>query len=230
MYVPMLVNDFLKRAVVCENGTRLTYREFEARANQLANALRELGVGKGDRVAYLSPNTHHMLEAFYRVTKIGATMVPLNTRLIASDYAYIIDHSGAKVLCGDVELAGLIEPMRDELKTVEHFVLPPDLQTSERSGWISYEPILAAQTGEVRNLPEIDENDIATILYTSGTTGKPKGVMTTHRNLYSNAVNSMLHLRMNDRDVMLDTLPLFHVNGWGNPFSITAMGGTSPQN
>ncbi len=235
MYVPMLVNDFLQRAVslygnktaiVCEDGTRLTYREFAVRANKLANALRGLGVGKGDRVAYLSPNTHHMLEAFYGVTKIGAIMVPLNTRLIGSDYSYILNHSGAKVLCADAELAGLVEPMRDELKTVEHFVLLPDLQTPERNGWIAYEPLLAAQTDELSDLPEMDESDIATILYTSGTTGKPKGVMTTHRNLYGNAVNSMLHLRMNDRDVILHTLPLFHVNGWGNPFSITAMGGT----
>lgn len=235
MIVPLLVNQFLQRAVslygkktaiVCEDGTRLTYRDWQNRVNQWSNALRQLGVKKGDRVAYLAPNSHPMLEASYAVTQIGAIMVPLNTRLVGDDYAYILNHSGSKVLCADADLVEPIEKVRRELKTVEHFVLLPSPSATSRPGWLSYDNLLKEQPTAIDNLPSMDENDVATLLYTSGTTGKPKGVMATHRNLYMNAIHSILHLRMTDRDVLLHTLPLFHVNGWGAPFSLTGVGGT----
>lgn len=230
----LFIPDFLKRAVtyysekiaVIENETRLTYRQFQERVNRLSNLLISMGVQKGDRVAYLAPNTLQMLEGFYGVMQIGAIMVPFNTRLIPSDYAYMINHSGAKVVMVDAELAHLVEPVKDELVQVEHFVLLPFGKEEKREGWGTYESLLADASPEIPPIPSMNELDIATILYTSGTTGRPKGVIHSHRSLYFNAVNTIIHLRVSDNDTLLHTLPLFHVNGWGMPFSFIGMGAT----
>ncbi|WP_353947605.1 long-chain-fatty-acid--CoA ligase [Sporolactobacillus sp. Y61] len=230
----LFVPDFLRRAVklfpdktaVVDQDIRLTYRQFEERVNQLSHLLIDLGVKKGDRVAYLAPNTLQMLEGMFGVNQIGAITVPLNTRLIPSAYAYIINHSGAKVLMVDAELAPLIEPVKNKLKQVEYFILLPSPDQKDRTGWISYEEKLEKYPADLPPVPEMSEMDLATILYTSGTTGLPKGVMHSHRSMYFNALNGCIHVRTTDRDVLLHTLPLFHVNGWGTPFVLTAGGGT----
>lgn len=230
----LFIPDLLKRAVtyypdkiaVIDHDTRLTYTQFQERVNRLSNLLASMGVQKGDRVAYLAPNTLQMLEGFYGVMQIGAIMVPFNTRLIPSDYAYMINHSEASVVMVDAELAHLIEPVKGELPGVKRFVLLPDGNETEREGWESYEALLADSSPEKPVIPVMNELDIATILYTSGTTGRPKGVMHSHRSLYFNALNTIIHLRATDKDTLLHTLPLFHVNGWGTPFSFTAMGAT----
>ncbi|MEW9673704.1 long-chain-fatty-acid--CoA ligase [Ammoniphilus sp. 3BR4] len=230
----LFIPDLLKRAVtnypekiaVIEDDTRLTYKQFQERVNRLSNLLISMGVQKGDRVAYLAPNTLQMLEGFYGVMQIGAIMVPFNTRLIPSDYAYMINHSGAKVVMADAELAHLIEAVKDELPDVKRFVLLPYEKETEREGWEAYDSLLASAFPAIPDIPVMNELDIATILYTSGTTGRPKGVMHSHRSLYFNALNTIIHLRVSDRDTLLHTLPLFHVNGWGTPFSFTGMGAT----
>ncbi|RYM06071.1 long-chain-fatty-acid--CoA ligase [Sporolactobacillus sp. THM7-7] len=230
----LFVPDFLKRAVkyyphqtaVVDGDVRLTYRQFSERVNRLSHMLMEMGVKKGERVAYLAPNTLPMLEGMFGVTQIGAVTVPLNTRLIPSAYAYIINHSGSKVLMVDAELVPLIEPIKQELIHVEHFVLLPSPDEKERKGWIHYEERLARCSEAPPSVPEMDEMDLATILYTSGTTGLPKGAMHSHRSMYFNAINGCIHVRVTDGDVLLHTLPLFHVNGWGTPFVLTATGGT----
>lgn len=230
----MFIPDFLKRAVtyypdktaVVDGDIRLTYRQLGERVNRLSNMLIDLGIKKGDRVAYLAPNTLQKLEGMFGVTRVGAVTVPLNTRLIPSAYAYIINHSGAKVLMVDAELAPLVEPVRKELVNVDRFILLPSPVQKEREGWISYETLLEDYSAETPPTPEIDEMDLASILYTSGTTGLPKGAMHSHRSLYFNAINGLIHVRVTDSDVLLHILPLFHVNGWGTPFVITAMGGT----
>lgn len=233
MHVPMLINDFLKRAVylypqkvaVIEGEKRITYKELQERVNRLANTLRSLGVNKGDRVAYLSPNTLAMFEGFYAVMQIGAIMVPLNTRLIPDDYNYIVNHCGAKVFCVDADLNHLINPIRDQLDKVEHFILLPNEKRATEEGWLTYDALLE-EASPAYYAAEMEETDSATILYTSGTTGRPKGVIQSHRSLYFNALNTIIHLRATDQDVLLHTLPMFHVNGWGTPFSFTGMGAT----
>lgn len=233
MHVPMLINDFLKRAVylypqkvaVIEGDKRITYRELQFRVNRLANALIGLGVKKGDRVAYLSPNTLAMFEGFYAVMQIGAIMVPLNTRLIPDDYEYIINHCGANVICVDADLNHQINPVKEKLVHVEHFILLPNETRDVEEGWVSYEELLK-ESSVIHVEEQLEEEDPATILYTSGTTGRPKGVIQSHRGLYFNALNTIIHLRVNDKDVLLHTLPMFHVNGWGTPFSFTGMGAT----
>ncbi|MBP3041725.1 long-chain-fatty-acid--CoA ligase [Bacillaceae bacterium Marseille-Q3522] len=234
MHIPLFIPDLLKRAVtyypdkiaVIENEKRLTYTQFQARVNQLSNLLLKLGVKKGDRVAYLAPNTLQMLEGFFGVMQIGAIMIPFNTRLIASDYRYMLNHSEAKVFLVDSELTGQVEPVMQELTTLEQFLLLTQKAEEHNGGWKNYEKLLAQVSSDQPERPEMSEMDPASILYTSGTTAHPKGVIHSHRSLYFNSINSMLHLNISDKDTLLHTLPLFHVNGWGAPFTFTGAGAT----
>ncbi|MFS0646307.1 long-chain-fatty-acid--CoA ligase [Siminovitchia sp. 179-K 8D1 HS] len=233
MYVPLLLTQFLDRAVklygaktaVIDDDRVLTYSELNDRVNRLSHGLKELGIEKGDRVACLAPNTLEMLEGFYGVFQLGAITVPLNIRLKPDDYLFILNHSESKVLFVDWELYGLIGPVRDQLN-VEQIIVhggnklklaPNDLDYDE---WIGRFPAVPYPR------EEMDEKDIASLLYTSGTTGNPKGVMLTHRSNYIHALQVMHHLRVSDRDVLLHVLPMFHVNGWGSPFYYTANGAT----
>ncbi|GEN34982.1 long-chain-fatty-acid--CoA ligase [Aneurinibacillus danicus] len=233
MYVPLLLQDFLKRAVyhypqktaVVDGERRFTYAEIGKRVNRLANAFQAYGIGKGDRIAVLSPNRLEMYEAFYAAFLLGAVIVPLNTRLVPADYEYIVNHSGAKMFLIDAELAPLIEPIIGQLQSVERYVSLPVEGFKNHNGWLIYDDIIESASENAVDV-EVDERDMATILYTSGTTGRPKGVIQTHRSLYMNAINTIIHVRAEDEDVLLHTLPMFHVNGWGTPFSFTGMGAT----
>ncbi len=229
MNVPLVLTHFLdravaqygeKKAIYCDERT-FTYQELNARVNQLSRGLRELGVEKGDRVAYLAPNTVEMLEGFYGVFQLGAIMVPLNIRLIPEDYLFILNHSESKVLFVDQDLYHLITPIKEKLTTVEHIIVH---YWNDGTPEVDYETWLAGYSGTAIERDEIDEDDVCSLLYTSGTTGNPKGVMLTHRNNYLHALSSMHHLRVTDSDVYLHVLPMFHVNGWGSPFYYTANG------
>ncbi|WP_017754548.1 long-chain-fatty-acid--CoA ligase [Calidifontibacillus oryziterrae] len=232
MYVPLLLNQFLdravklygpKKAVINTDGREFTYAELNQRVNQLSRGLQDLGVKKGDRVAYLAPNTLEMLEGFYGVFQLGAIMVPLNTRLKPEDYLFILNHSESKVLVCDQELYHQIAPIREKLETVESVLIH---YADENCEGIHYDEWLNGFSGEAFDRPELDEQDVCSLLYTSGTTGNPKGVMLTHRSNYLHALSVQHHLRVSDRDVLLHILPMFHVNGWGSPFYYTANGAT----
>ncbi|WP_047152142.1 long-chain-fatty-acid--CoA ligase [Aneurinibacillus tyrosinisolvens] len=233
MHVPLLLHDFLKRAVyhypektaIVDGDRRFTYAEIGRRVNRLANAFRNKGIEKGDRIAILSPNRLEMYEAFYAAFTLGAVLVPLNTRLVPSDYDYIVNHSGAKLFLVDAELAPLIMPVLHQLETVESYVSLPVPGHDVQEGWLAYDEWTSSASDQPVSV-HMEETDMATILYTSGTTGRPKGVIQTHRSLYMNALNTIIHLRADDTDVLLHTLPMFHVNGWGTPFSFTGMGAT----
>src|SRR5438874_8359651 len=233
MEVPLLINDFLRRAVrlypsktaIVDGDRRFTYAEFGGRVNQLAHALLALGVKPGDRVCILSPNSHFFLESYYGVTQIGAVLVPLNFRLTAADHEYIINHAGVTVLLVDHEYIGVIEQIRAGLPTVREWIVAQDAGDAP-DGWSDWETLIAQQPTSGTSPVEQDENDVTSINYTSGTTARPKGVMLTHRNCYINAYNFIAHLRIAHDDVELWTLPMFHANGWGGPFAITAMGAT----
>lgn len=232
MHVPLIVTDFLDRAValygekiaVIDDEKKVTYCELNERVNQLSHGLRDLGVEKGDKVAYLAPNTLEMLEGFYGVFQLGAVMVPLNIRLQPHDYTFILNHSESKILLVDQELLRLVEPILPELKTIKKVIVHNSKQSSENH--LNYEEWLAQYSKEEFSRAIIDEEDIASLLYTSGTTGNPKGVMLTHRNNYLHALSAMHTLRVSDQDTLLHILPMFHVNGWGSPFYYTANGAT----
>lgn len=213
-----------KRAVIdYEEGRTFTYEELAGRVNQLSHGLRSLGVQKGDKVAYLAPNTVEMLEGFYGVFQLGGIMVPLNIRLKPEDYVFILNHSESKVLFVDQDLLSLIEPVKEKLETVKTIIVH---YRDENTIEIGYDEWLNSFSSNYFERADTDENDVCSLLYTSGTTGDPKGVMLTHRNNYIHALSTMHHLRVHDDDIYLHVLPMFHVNGWGSPFYYTANGAT----
>lgn len=229
MNVPLLLNQFLDRAVSLYGNKKaifsedriLTYAQLNQRVNRLSGGLRKLGVRKGDRIAYLAPNSIEMLEGFYGVYQVGGVMVPLNIRLKPEDYLFILNHSESKVLFVDQDLYHLVQPIKDQLQTVERIIVH---YKEESLNELGYDEWLDQQSQKPFSREELDENDVCSLLYTSGTTGNPKGVMLTHRNNYIHALSTMHHLRVSDEDVLLHVLPMFHVNGWGSPFYYTANG------
>jgi acyl-CoA synthetase (AMP-forming)/AMP-acid ligase II len=234
METPLSPLEFLRRArrlypdreAVVDEELRLTYSEFGKRCDRWSAALQHLGVSQGDRVAYIAPNTHAQLESFYAVPQIGAVLVPINYRLIADDFAYIIQHSGAKVVCVHSDYLETVEHLRHELPEVKHVVALEGLTDPLReAGWLDYETVLA-NAPETFTRPPIAEDDLLTINYTSGTTSRPKGVMITHRNAYMNVVGTLIHISMSPADRYLWTLPMFHANGWTFVWTVTAVGGT----
>jgi fatty-acyl-CoA synthase len=232
MEVPLTPLDFLRRArklhggrqAVVDGDQRWTYEEFAQRCDRWSSALQRLGVRQGDRVAYIAPNTHAQLESFYAVPQLGAVLVPINFRLVADDFRYLIQHSGAKVVCAGADHLAAVESIRGELKDVTHFVALGEPKGSRPpQGWSDYEELLEqADVGFTR--PSIGERDLLTINYTSGTTSRPKGVMITHRNAWMNTVGMLAHWPMTPADAYLWTLPMFHANGWTFTWTVTAAG------
>lgn len=230
MHVPLVLTDFLDRAVelygdkvaVIDGERKFTYSDMNRRVNRLARGLKNAGVEKGDKVAYLAPNSVEMLEGFYGVFSVGGIMTPLNTRLKPEEYRFILTHSESKVLLVDYELLHLVEPILDRVPALVKVVVHGDYSGKHAN----YEEWIASFGGDTFKREPLEETDIASLLYTSGTTGDPKGVLLTHRTNYLHAMSAMHHLRVSDRDTLLHVLPMFHVNGWGSPFYYTANGAT----
>ncbi len=213
-----------ERDALVDGDLRLTYEEFFDRCDRWSAALVALGVQQGDRVAYIAPNTHALLESFYAVPQIGAVLVPINYRLTGDDFAYLINHSGSMIVCVHSDYLDAVQSIRGQLPNVKSFIALEGAEQS-RQGWLDYETLLSeASTDFVR--PIISETDLLTINYTSGTTSKPKGVMITHRNAYINVVGTLIHHAMSLADRYLWTLPMFHANGWTFVWTVTAVGGT----
>src|SRR5579862_47830 len=213
-----------KTAVVC-GDRRFTYAQFGERASRLAGALREAGVKAGDRVAFLSLNCHRLLEAYYGVLEAGAVLLPLNFRLNPRELAYILNDAGVKVLFLEKEFAEVVDSFRQSVSTVQTFFM---LDAAPQGPWLSprnYEDILAAATPYRADVMDFDENSLAELFYTSGTSADPKGVMLTHRNVYLHALSVIVTFMTKPDSVNLHTIPLFHANGWGTAHSVTFMGG-----
>jgi fatty-acyl-CoA synthase len=223
--VPLTVNDFLERAelvysdrvVIVDEPDQpapslgeLTYGRVAELARAQAAGLDELGIGVGERVAVVSQNAARLFIGFFGVSGSGRVLVPINFRLNAEEVAYIVEHSGASVLIVDPELDDNLRGV-----TAKHrFVVGAESDA-----------VLFREGVEPNGWPEPDEDATATINYTSGTTARPKGVQLTHRNLWLNATTFGWHAGVDDRDVYLHTLPMFHCNGWGMPYAVTGMGG-----
>ena len=227
MEVPLSPLEFLRRArrlyaarpAVVDRDLRLDYAAFGDRCDRWSAWLQRAGVRKGDRVAYIAPNTHANLESFYAVPQIGAVLVPLNYRLIGDDFRYLITHSGARIVCVHADYLACVDEIRGDLPQVEHFVA----LSGARDGWLDYETLLA-DSPPVFERPTIDERELLTINYTSGTTSRPKGVMITHRNAWMNSIGVLVHVPMSVADRYLWTLPMFHANGWTFTWTVTAAG------
>ena len=217
MIVPLTPLDFLERArrlygeldAVVDRDRRFTYRDIAGRAHALAAVLRDGGCRPGDRVAYLCPNTVELLEAYYGVLLAGCVLVPLNIRLAPAELQAIVDDCTPRVLVVHPSLAALAA----DLAVPARLAIGGD-----------YDDALAAHSGAFSEAAVDDENAVCELFYTSGTTGLPKGAMLTHRNLATHAIDSALSMGCTHRDVVLHTIPLFHVNGWGTPHWVTLLG------
>jgi fatty-acyl-CoA synthase len=229
METPLTPLEFMRRArrlygdreAVVDEGRRSRYAEFFARCDRWSAALQRMGIRPGDRVAYIAPNIGPMLESFYAVPQIGAVLVPINYRLSPDEFAYLITHSGARVVCVDPAYFEAVDAIRERCPAVEHFIA----LDGTRDNWLDYEALLRDAPAEPAR-PEIGERDLLTINYTSGTTSRPKGVMITHRNAWMNAVGTLVHVHMTPAERYLWTLPMFHANGWTFVWIVTAIGGT----
>ena len=210
---------YADREAVVDGDLRFTYREFLDRCDCWSSALQEMGIEQGDRVAYIAPNTHSHLEGYYAVPQIGAVLVPINYRLLADDFEYIINHCGAKVVCAHPDYFDAVDSIREKLPDVAHFVA----LEGAKEDWSDYEEALAAHSPDFAPV-EIAETDLLTINYTSGTTARPKGVMITHRNAYMNVIGTLAHHHLTPADRYLWTLPMFHANGWTFTWINTARG------
>ncbi len=213
---------------------RWTYRELAERVRELATALRTAGVGPGDRVAYLLPNVPEMIVAHFAVPLAGAVLVAINTRLSAEEVRYICDHSGSVLLVVDAAFAPTVAPVVASLETVRTVVTVVDPHGPPPGdpipGAIAYADLLAGAASndladDTLSWTVDDERATISINYTSGTTGRPKGVMYSHRGAYLNALGELLHSGHTHDSVYLWTLPMFHCNGWCTAWALVAIGG-----
>ncbi|HLW49230.1 MAG TPA: fatty acid--CoA ligase [bacterium] len=232
MNVPLTPLEFRRRAErlfgrkvgVVDGGRRFTYTEFGERSRRLAAAIQALGIRPGEVVSFLTYNTHHLLEAYYGVLQAGAVLNPINIRLHPNDIRYVLNHAESRALFFHRDFAPTVQAMHEGLETVREFVaLEPD--GAPPVGAADYETLLKQATPLAAD-PDVDEDRIAELFYTSGTTGQPKGVALTHRALYLHALYAIIGMGDTDRSVLLHIVPMFHVNGWGAPHTITAVGGT----
>ncbi|MDL0129022.1 AMP-binding protein [Halobacterium salinarum] len=232
MHRPLLVTDFIDRArtyygdetaVVATTGRRYTYSELADRADRFSAVFQAAGIDSGDRVAVLDPNTHYHLEAAYGAMQLGAIHTPLNYRLTPDDYAYILADAGADAIYADAAYADRVEAVRDRIPTTTFITDDPAAVDGD---WQDADALLADADPDDYDRPDMAEDDVITINYTSGTTGDPKGVCRTHRNEVVHALLLSTHHTITDTDTYLWTLPMFHANGWGHIFAITGAGAT----
>lgn len=214
-----------KVAIICGNR-RWTYEEFYQRLSRFSDYLKGAGIEKGDRVAILHPNCHCFLEVYYAIALRGAAAVPLNYRLSATELAVIMNDAGAKALVADPRFRQTVDQIRADLPTLGKIIWTGDQTGALPDGGrdFHYEEIVA---GMSRPLSEVDiaETDIAQIYYTSGTTGRPKGVMLTHKNVMVHALGTIAELQLTDRDVWLHAAPLFHLADAWATWAVTWVGG-----
>jgi fatty-acyl-CoA synthase len=208
------VREYGSKVGIVDGDKRFTYAQYGERCDRLSNALTELGLQRGERVAWLGYNSHQLLEAYYGVVQIGAVLLPLNIRLTPQEISYILNNSETVALFYNKDFAPLVESFKSETTTIRQYILIEE----------QYEDLIQAADPTFTLSDDIKDDDLAELFYTSGTTANPKGVMMTHRNLYLHAMQVIGGLGIRDFHTQLHTIPLFHVNGWGTPHTLTCMG------
>ncbi len=240
MTIPLTITEIMKFAERHHGRTevvsvtadeplhRCTFSDVFRRARRLANVLSRLGIEPGERVASLAWNDYRHLELYFGVSCAGKVLHTVNPRLFAEQLVYIINHAEDRVLFFDIAFLPLVETLADKLISVEAYVVlapPENLPESTLSPLHSYESLLNAEPNTY-DWPKLDENTANVLCYTSGTTGKPKGVLYSHRSTVLHAYASCLPdaLDVSQRDSVLPVVPMFHVNAWGTPYSCAIVG------
>ena len=242
MNVPLLVSSMLERAeryfpkktVVSRTSNGIvthTYKEIGERTRRLSSALDKIGVSKGERVGTLAWNHHRHLEAYFAIPGIGAVLHTINIRLSPAHIVYIINHAEDKVLLFDEDLLPLLEKVKDQLKTVEAFIIMTDkdeLPETNLEPLYHYEKIVNEGNPTFEFKKDLDENDPVGMCYTSATTGNPKGVVYSNRGvvLHSMALGLADGSGLTESDIAMPVVPMFHVNAWGLPFAAVWFGTT----
>ncbi|HTB14431.1 MAG TPA: long-chain-fatty-acid--CoA ligase [Bryobacteraceae bacterium] len=229
MFVPLTPLRCLHRAIdvfgsktgIVSGDHSFTYAQFGERCEKLATGLPQFGIGAGDRVAYLSFNTHQLIEGYYGVVQARGIVMPLNVRLSEVELTNILCHSGAKMLLFENDFAPMVQKLRKSCPNVKKWV---GLDGTDHGADLSYEEILDAGHPERADIFTYDEMAIAELFYTSGSTGTPKGVTLAHRTLYLHALDVAAIFKDIESMVDLHTIPMFHANGWGRPQGSTNMG------
>jgi fatty-acyl-CoA synthase len=232
MNVPLNPLEFRQRAVsfyghkvgIVDGLKRFTYKEYDHRVNRFANALANLGTSKGSVVSFITYNSHQLLEAYFAVPQIRAILNPINIRLKGHEIEYILNHAETRVLCFHKDFLPLVETIRERTPRIDHYII---MESKGVPDWIhSYESLLEGSSPDAEiNLDAVDENAVVELFYTSGTTGQQKGVAITNRTLYIHTLTAIPGFQVGDEDTLLHVVPLFHVNGWGTPQFLTAVGG-----
>jgi acyl-CoA synthetase (AMP-forming)/AMP-acid ligase II len=217
-----------KEAIVCE-GKRWTYQEFYDRINHLSHSLKAFGMKKNDKVAILHPNCHSFLEAYYGITQIGAISVPINYRLSPGEIAFILQDSESKILISDPMFQKSVDSIREEIPKIEKIIWTGEGIANKEPCDLNYEKLLQqANSDTIRDVDinDINDEDTAQIYYTSGTTGRPKGVMLSHKNVMTHALGTIAEVRLTDSDVWIHVAPLFHLADAWATWAVTWIGGT----
>lgn len=238
---PLLIKQLLHtplatapdQEITYQGKLRYSYRTLNERIARLANALAGLGVEAGQTVAVMDWDTHRYLECFFAVPMMGAVLQTVNVRLSPEQILFTLNHAGADLLLVNRDFLGLLAPIADRLKTVKRFILLDDEPTSLEAPVAfagEYEAMLAA-ADQVFDFPDFDENAQATVFYTTGTTGLPKGVYFSHRQLVLHTLgvatcvgSAAAHGRLHREDVYMPITPMFHVHAWGFPYIATLLG------
>ena len=232
MQVPMSPVRILNRAVklypartaVIDGDVRLSYAQVQGRVNRVANAVRGLGIANGGRVAVLDHNTYRYMELYFGMAASGRVLAPLNTRLSPDEYAYILHDADAEAIIFHADFKPVIDGIRDRIPSLKYFYIadgPAD------DTWITstYDDLVEGAADSAISDPPTDENAMLNLYYTSGTTGNPKGVMLTHRNIYANALSTIISFKLDDRTVWYHIAPLFHLADAFYIWSVTYQGG-----
>jgi len=223
--LPKAVKLYPKREAVVCGDLRLDYRNFAGRVWKLANGLLSLGVKRPDRVAILHENCHEFLEAYFAAAHLGIILVPLNFRLSTREIAMILNDSQSRVLISQGKFQDKIRSIPELVSGIERIIWTRREVELPDSRQIDYESLLSAQTGTPPPSQPIKDDDVAQLYYTSGTTGRPKGVMLTHKNVKSHALGTIAELQLTDSDHWFHVAPLFHLADAWATFAITWVGG-----
>ncbi len=210
------------KTAIIEGKTKLTFAQFKERVNRLGQAILGLGLVKGDRIAVLNHNCHQYIELYFALARIGVPVVPLNYRYNANELLYVLRDSGARSIIFGKEYLPAIENIKKENSPLEHFICIND----SLPGMKNYEEIISEASANEPSVT-VEEEDIAILGYTGGTTGKPKGVMTTHRNIITSCYNTAVERALTPNAIFLNVPPLFHAGGANSMFAFSFLGATN---